>query len=67
MARGSFHYKGEDIVTNEEMLACNQPDVVLDWLDTIGGIPLIEHTYRVFSQDLTVKTLLHQNEDYSKY
>ena len=57
MARGSVLHRGEDSVTNRKLLACNQPNTVLGWLDTIGGTSLIKHICHVFSQDLAINTL----------
>jgi hypothetical protein len=30
---------------------------VLDWIDCIGGAPLVDHIFRVFSKDLATETL----------
>ena len=31
--------------------------VVLDWLEAVGGPPLIEHVFRVYNKDLQMETL----------
>ena len=42
---------------DEDLTPCNWSDVILDWLDTIGGIPLVHHVFHTFSKDLATETL----------
>ena len=44
---------------NEDLTPCSRSDVVLDWLDTIGGTTLIHHVFRSFSKDLVTETLFN--------
>ena len=42
---------------NEEMTPCIESDIVLDWIDAIGGTPLVEQVFNTFSKDLEAETL----------
>jgi hypothetical protein len=54
---GDVRYEGIRPQVDEELTACNKSDVVLDWLDCIGGAALVDYIFRVFSKDLGTKTL----------
>ena len=56
-ANGEVKYEGEIPQADEEFTACNKSDVVLDWLDCVGGAALVDHVFRVFAKDLCNETL----------
>ena len=39
------------------MTPCINSLVVMDWVDAIGGAPLVEHVHRVYAKDLETVTL----------
>ena len=48
---------GELIVTDEELTPCLNSIMVMDWIEAIGGSPLVEHVYRSYAKDLETNTL----------
>ena len=48
---------GHDITEDEDMTPCINSLVVMDWVDAIGGAPLVEHVHRVYAKDLETVTL----------
>ena len=48
---------GKKITEDEDMSPCINSLVVMDWIDAIGGAPLIEHVHRVYAKDLESSTL----------
>ena len=54
---GKVKFENNTIDNDEELTPCLSSDVVLDWLEALGGPELQEHIYRVFSKDLEVETL----------
>ena len=52
-----IYENGIKIRENETMTPTINSLVVLDWLEAIGGPPLIEHTYRVYATELETATL----------
>ena len=48
---------GERVTNDEDMTPTVKSMVVLDWLDAIGGPPLVEHVHRVYSKELETVTL----------
>lgn len=42
---GAVTYQGARVTVNERLTACNQSDIVLDWLGTIGGPALVAHIF----------------------
>ena len=40
------------ITQDEELTPCINSIVVMDWIDAIGGAPLVEHVNRVYAKDL---------------
>ena len=48
---------GKEITVDEDMSPCINSLVVMDWIDAIGGAPLIEHIHRVYAKDLESSTL----------
>ena len=47
---------------DEELTACIESDVVLDWISAIGGPPLVEHIFRTFSKELESSSLADLQE-----
>jgi hypothetical protein len=50
-------FKGKALDEDEELTACIESDIVLDWLTAIRGSLLVEHTFRVFSKELETTSL----------
>ena len=48
---------GRRINEDEDMTPCLNSIVVMDWIDAIGGAPLVEHVHRVYAKDLETVTL----------
>ena len=48
---------GQNIVADEDMTPCLNSIIVMDWVDAIGGAPLVEHIHRVYAKDLESVTL----------
>ena len=48
---------GKAITEDEDMTPCINSTVVMDWIDAIGGGPLVEHVHRVYAKDLESVTL----------
>merc|ERR1719158_1714802 len=48
---------GRDITEDEDMTPCINSPVVMDWVDAIGGAPLVEHVHRIYAKDLETVTL----------
>ena len=48
---------GRQISEDEDMTPCLNSIVVMDWVDAIGGAPLVEHIHRVYGKDLETVTL----------
>merc|ERR1719158_1070531 len=53
----SMKEDGRDITEDEDMTPCINSTVVMDWIDAIGGAPLVEHVHRVYAKDLETVTL----------
>ena len=45
------------IIEGKELTPCLNSVVVMDWLEAIGGPPLVEHIYRVYAKDMETQTL----------
>ena len=54
---GKIKFHGSYPVDDEELSPTLESDVVLDWLEAIGGKKLVEHVFRVFSKELESDTL----------
>ena len=48
---------GALIAVDEELTPCLNSIVVMDWIEAIGGAPLVEHVYRSYAKDLESNTL----------
>ena len=48
---------GKVIRTDEDMTPCINSLVVMDWVDAVGGGPLVEHIHRIYAKDLESATL----------
>ena len=48
---------GKVVTEDEDMTPTVKSMVVLDWLDAIGGPPLVEHVHRVYAKELETNTL----------
>ena len=53
---------GEILIKDEILTPCLESDIVLDWLQAIGGVPLVDHVFRVFSKDLESHSLADLQE-----
>ena len=48
---------GKVVTEDEDMTPTVKSMVVLDWLDAVGGPPLVEHVHRVYAKELETNTL----------
>ena len=48
---------GSLVTYDEELTPCLGSIVVMDWIEAIGGVPLVEHVFRVYAKDLETNTL----------
>ena len=48
---------GKVVTEDEDMTPTVKSMVVLDWLDAVGGPPLVEHVHRVYAKELETTTL----------
>ena len=55
-------FKGKKPAADEELSPCLESDIVSDWIEAIGGMPLLEHVFRVHSKDLEAVTLADLQE-----
>lgn len=56
-SNGQIKYEGSLPTQEEEMSAASKSQVVLDWLDAIGGPALVEHVFRIFNKELQSETM----------
>ena len=49
---GNVKFHGSVPTDDEDLTPTLESDVVLDWLDSLGGTKLVEHTFRVFAKEL---------------
>ena len=54
---GKISYQGSIPAEDEDLTPTLECDVVLDWLDAMGGPKLVENTLRLFSKDLETQSL----------
>ena len=54
---GKVTFQGSLPTSDEELSPTLESDVVLDWLDILGGAKLVEHIFRVFSKELETESL----------
>ena len=54
---GKIIFQGSVPTEDEDLTPTLESDVVLDWLDALGGVKLVEHTLRVFSKELETESL----------
>ena len=54
---GKIKFNGSCPAEDEELSPTLESDVVLDWLEAVGGKKLVEHVFRVFSKELESDTL----------
>ena len=57
MRKDNMTDDGEIVTEDEDMTPTVKSMVVLDWLDAIGGPPLVEHVHRVYAKELETTTL----------
>ena len=57
MASDNIAEDGRRISEDEDMTPCINSTVVMDWIEAIGGAPLVEHVHRVYAKDLETATL----------
>ena len=53
----NVQFHGSVPTEDEDLTPTLESDIVLDWLDSLGGIKLVEHTFRVFAKGLEKETL----------
>ena len=56
-AASEIKFNGEVLAQDEVLTPCLESDIVLDWLQAIGGVPLVDHVFRVFSKELEKTSL----------
>ena len=54
---GGIKVDGEVLTEDEELTPCLEGDIIVDWLYGIGGQPLVEHIFRIYSKDLETTSL----------
>ena len=54
---GKIKFHGSIPTENEDLTPTLESDVVLDWMDAIGGSKLVNQTFRVFSKELETESL----------
>jgi len=54
---GNVTFHGKIPEHDEQLTPALESDIVMDWLEAIGGVELLEHVFRVFSKDLEKETL----------
>ena len=54
---GKISYQGSIPAEDEDLTPTLECDVVIDWLDAMGGPRLVENTLRLFSKDLETQSL----------
>ena len=57
MNGGKIKFHGSIPTENEDLTPTLESDVVLDWMDAIGGNKLVNQTFRVFSKELETESL----------
>ena len=57
LATDNITEDGHKVSEDEDMTPCINSTVVMDWIDAIGGAPLVEHVHRVYAKDLETVTL----------
>ena len=56
-AANNIQEDGKVIAADEDMTPCINSIVVMDWVDAVGGGPLVEHVHRVYAKDMESVTL----------
>ena len=54
---GKVAFKGKIPDEDEDLTPTLESDVILDWLDALGGSKLVHHVFRVFSKELEAESL----------
>ena len=54
---GRIKYDGEIPQIDEDLTPTLESDIVLDWLDALGGQKFVDHVFRVFSKELETDSL----------
>ena len=66
LANSNIKFKGKTLAEDEELIPCIESDVVMDWLEAIGGPALQDHVFRLYSKDLEAGTLADLQERISE-
>ena len=51
-SKDNIYVDGQHNVEDEDMTLTIKSILVLDWLDAIGGAPLVEHIHTIYSKEL---------------
>ena len=54
---GKIKFQGSIPTEDEDLTPTLESDVVLDWMHALGGVKLVDHTFRVFSKELETESL----------
>ena len=54
---GNVRFHGSVPADDEDLTPTLESDIVLDWLDSLGGVKLVEHAFRVFAKELETQSL----------
>ena len=63
---GQIKFNGIVPQEDEELSPTMESDVVLDWLEALGGQKLVEHIFRVYSKDLESESLADMRQTVSE-
>lgn len=57
LAGSPIKFRNKTLATDEDLVPCLESDIVMDWLEALGGPSLQEHVFRVYSKDLESSSL----------
>ena len=58
----AIKFNGAVLAQDEDLTPCLEADVMVDWLDAIGGSPLVDHVFRAYSKELEGSSLADLQE-----
>ena len=61
-ATSAIKFDGKALTEDEELTPCIEADIIVDWLQAIGGQPLLELVFRVYAKELEAASLADLQE-----